>query len=144
MELSTLSVVIILVAVVYLLKRHLYSYWDRRGVTSLPATFPFGNFGPTFLQKMSVGELIQEMYRSTTEPFIGIYSALRPTLLVRDTELIRHILIKDFQHFHDRGVHSDEKRDPLSAHLFALNGDQWKNLRVVRFLVYDLYITDLI
>lgn len=28
------------------------------------------------------------------------------------------------------GVHFDEKNDPLSAHLFAINDNKWKNLRV--------------
>lgn len=77
-----------------------------------------------------MSELTEHFYRNTTERVIGIYSFLRPVLILRDPEVIRNVLVKDFQHFHDRGVHSDEKRDPLSAHLFALNGEQWKNLRM--------------
>lgn len=96
----------------------------------MPATSPLGNFGPTILQKLQMGELVFEHYRSTTEPYIELFASIRPVLLVRDPEPICHILIKDFQHFVDRGVYCDEKNDPVSAHLFSLNGEKWKNQRV--------------
>lgn len=124
------SVLVLVASVIYFYLRYRYSYWTRRGVISIPATFPFGNFRKTFLQQISIGELAEEFYRSTKEPFIGVYGALRPTLVLRDPEIIRNVLVKDFQHFVDRGLYSDEKRDPLSAHLFNLNGDEWKNLRI--------------
>lgn len=54
---------------------------------------------------------------------------LHPTHLVRDPTLVQTILIKDFAHFYDRGVYVDEENDPISANLFALEGDEWKNLR---------------
>lgn len=72
---------------------------------------------------------IKELYDQTDEPVIGVYSLFQPQLFIRDPTLIRSILIKDFQHFTDRGVYVDEKNDPISAHLFALDGERWKNLR---------------
>ncbi|XP_055691179.1 probable cytochrome P450 6d4 [Lutzomyia longipalpis] len=60
---------------------------------------------------------------------VGIYAMTRPVLFIRDPELCRRILIKDFQYFHDRGIYSNAEADPLSAHLVALNGESWKNLR---------------
>lgn len=38
-------------------------------------------------------------------------------------------MIKDFNHFVDRGIFHNEKDDPLSAHLFAIEGDKWRTLR---------------
>lgn len=90
---------------VYLYVKYLYSYWKRLGVKYEEPTFPFGNFGPTILQKKSSGELVADIYNRSNEPFIGIFGATRPLLIVRDPKIIRSIFIKDFQHFVDRGVY---------------------------------------
>ncbi|XP_048504926.1 cytochrome P450 6a2-like isoform X2 [Athalia rosae] len=59
-----------------------------------------------------------------------MYSFNKPILVIRDPELVRFILAKNFTHFHDRGVYCNEEFDPLSAHLFSLSGSKWKKLRV--------------
>lgn len=80
-----------------------YTYWKRKGFKSYPSpNFLFGHFGPTFKQKESIGELTTRMYKSTSEPFLGIYGILSPILLVCDLQAVRNILMKDFQHFTDR------------------------------------------
>ncbi|XP_069673194.1 probable cytochrome P450 6a14 [Periplaneta americana] len=61
--------------------------------------------------------------------FAGIYQFHVPILLILDPELIKNVLVKDFEHFHDRGFPFDEKIEPLAANLFQLNGAKWKNLR---------------
>lgn len=103
-------ILIIFISALYGYVRFVYTYWQRRGVKHLPPTFPFGNFSDSFLQKISIGELVEKMYYQTNEPFIGIYGAIRPTLLIRDLHLIRRVLIKDFQHFVDRGMLKKKKK----------------------------------
>lgn len=109
---------------------HVFNYWKRLGVKYVPPSFPFGNFGKTFTKKTSIGELLQEFYRTVNEPFFGLYSMFNPTLVVCDPQLIRSILVKDFQHFADRGFYMDEERDPLTGNLFSLGGEKWKQWRV--------------
>lgn len=50
-------------------------------------------------------------------------------LLICDPKLIRSILITDFQYFTDRDMYLNEKNEPLSAHLGALRGEQWREMR---------------
>lgn len=109
---------------------HVFTYWKRRGVKYVSPSFPFGNFGKTFTKKISIGELLQEFYRSVNEPFFGLYSMFNPTLVVCDPQLIRSVLVKDFQHFSDRGFYMDEERDPLTGNMFSLGGEKWKQWRV--------------
>ncbi|XP_026681203.1 probable cytochrome P450 6a13 isoform X1 [Diaphorina citri] len=63
-------------------------------------------------------------------PYGGLYHLMTPKLMVTDPELYKYILIKDFDHFVDRGIgESDAKRDPIEGHLFGSKGEYWKRLR---------------
>ncbi|XP_059608247.1 probable cytochrome P450 6d4 [Phlebotomus argentipes] len=108
--------------------RRSYSYWERRNVKGLKPSFPLGNFGP-MMTKQSLGDFCDSVYKSVDAPMVGIYAITRPVLLIRDPELCRRILIKDFQFFHDRGIYHNAEADPLSAHLVSLDGVNWRNLR---------------
>lgn len=69
------------------------------------------------------------MYNSSSEPFVGVYSLLTPVLVLRDPELIRTILIKDFSSFPYRGWYVNEDVDPMAHNMLVQNGDAWKNSR---------------
>lgn len=47
--------------------------------------------------------------------------------LLLDLGLIKHVLVKDFNNFNDRGLYYNEKDDSLGAHLFTLGGNHGKN-----------------
>lgn len=122
-------IIISLVTALYVYQKWLYSYWQRRDVDIIPAVFPFGSFQQSFMQKISMAELMQQFYYKSSKPFIGAYSGLRPLVFFRDPDLIRMVFTKDFQHFRDHGFYVDEENDPLSAHLLSLTGEKWSNLR---------------
>lgn len=121
-------VAILAVAVVYLIRRQ-YCHWENVGIPNFPAKFPFGNLQSVVNRQRSFGTAIYDLYKQTSEPFIGVYLFFRPAILVRDSEMVKNILTRDFQHFHDRGVYVDKKNDPISGNLFALPGEDWKSLR---------------
>lgn len=110
------AILIGILTILYLFLRRTYSYWERKGFKTLPNyNYIFGHFKEILAQKEFVGDFITRLYNSSSEPFIGLYSILRPILLVRDPDLIRSILVKDFAHFTDRDVHCNEEYDPLSG-----------------------------
>lgn len=43
--------------------------------------------------------------------------------------LVKRVLVTDFDHFNDRGVHFNEESDPIGANLFGMPFKQWKELR---------------
>lgn len=122
-------IAIIITSTYFYVKFFTYTYWTRRGVIQVTPTFPVGNFGSALLLKTHIGLHLQDVYNKSTTPITGIYQGLRPTLLVNDPEIIRLMFIKDFAHFQDRGFYSNEDRDPLTGHLFLMNGEKWRNLR---------------
>ncbi|KAK5641167.1 hypothetical protein RI129_009714 [Pyrocoelia pectoralis] len=126
---------VILLAFVVLMTTYvqrLYSHWEKKGVPYTPPHFPFGNAEPPFKRKYFFGELIKKFYQSFKErgaKHAGIYIFTSPNYLPIDREIIKNIMLKDFNHFVDRGFYHNEKHDPLSAHLFAIGGKKWRNLR---------------
>jgi cytochrome P450 family 6 len=121
-------VVLLLISLFWLVKRQ-YSHWEHVGIPNMKPKIPFGNLQAIAKKERSFGTAIYDIYKQTTEPFLGIYLFFRPAILVRDAELVKNILTRDFQHFHDRGVYCEPKSDPMSANLFSLPGEPWKSLR---------------
>lgn len=113
----------------YYIKRT-YNYWNDRGVVSIKAQFPYGNLkilGKTHHMATLLKKYYDELKNKS--PFVGLYFFLSPIALITDLDLIKSILVKDFQNFQNRGLYFNEKDDPLSAHLVSLEGTKWKNLR---------------
>lgn len=55
--------------------------------------------------------------------FVGRYELLKPTLIIRDIDLVKKITIKDFEYFLDHRGFADKKVEPLFArNLFSLKG----------------------
>lgn len=123
------SLIVLIFTLTYFYVKWLYQYWQRRGVPSISPVFPVGNLGPVFRQKYSFGQHLTNLYNSSTEPLLGIYSGFVPTIMLRDPKLVQQVLIKDFNYFYDRGIFVDEINNPLTGHLFSLEGEKWKNLR---------------
>ena len=119
----------VLILLIYIYLKHVYSYWDRNEFPNLIPIIPFGNLIDVAKKKRSFGLAIYDLYNSTKEPFIGVYLFFRPAILVRDAHLAKKMMTSEFNSFHDRGVYCNEKVDPMSTNLFALSGEKWKNLR---------------
>ncbi|EAT32835.1 AAEL014924-PA, partial [Aedes aegypti] len=122
-------VILLITLSLYLYQKWIYTYWKRRGVPQLNPSFPFGDVADTFKQRKSYANRLAELHHqsaSDSHRFVGIYTLFQPILLVTDVELVRRMLTVDFEHFTDRGAHVNEKRDPLSGHLFSLAGAKWR------------------
>ncbi|XP_025411625.1 probable cytochrome P450 6a14 [Sipha flava] len=107
-----------------------YKYWKKKSVISATPVPFFGNIKDHVMLKMTQGECLKNIYNDfPNEKFVGIYQLQKPTLLLRDPEIIRQFLVKSFTHFTDRGFLYDGHREPLTKHLVNLEGDTWKMLR---------------
>lgn len=122
------SVLVALFLYYYFTKR--FNYWKIRKVPCLQPLPFFGNFKELFFFKKNVGEILREIYDKTTGSYVGIFVLNDPCLVIRDPELVKVILVKDFQNFTDRLVGGSEKADKISAHLlFTMKYIEWKNVR---------------
>lgn len=117
--------------VAYLLVRRSFSYWQRMGVQHLPFRIPFGHVEDlgNFRQMNGVLRPSYDQLKSCGAPFVGLYFFHRPMVLALQPDFIKHVLIKDFEYFHDRGLYHNPVGDPLSAHLFSMGGEPWRRMR---------------
>ncbi|XP_058820808.1 cytochrome P450 6A1-like [Topomyia yanbarensis] len=123
-----LALLAVTLAVFWVRKR--YSYWKDRGVAYVKPMFPAGNL-KGFGNKEHISTVMERCYKQLkgTGPFGGIFFFTNPVAIALDLDFIKTVLVKDFQYFHDRSVYYNEKDDPLSAHLFSMEGTKWRNLR---------------
>jgi cytochrome P450 family 6 len=105
-----------------------FSFWEKLGVP-YAKPLPFvGNLKECVSLKVTIGEHLKNLYNEHSDkPYVGIFSFDKPSLLVRDPELVKNILVKDTKFFADRIISSDEKLDPLFVkNLFVLKGERWR------------------
>lgn len=124
-------VTVIILAAIYIYIKSSYTYWTKLGVPISNPIVPFGDFFEQVIKNTSFQSQLTKLYETFDGyRFVGLYGLGKRILLIRDIDLIRNILVKDFSHFHDRGVNVSEKGNPLDQHLFVLAGAKWRNLRV--------------
>lgn len=118
---------IITLCLLYWWVRKRYEYWAKNGIPHIRPKFPFGTNNFNVHPGLRNAQVYREMKGSG--PFCGLFNFFSPIILALDIDFIKAILVKDFQHFSDRGTFYNIKDDPLSATLFNIEGHHWKNLR---------------
>ncbi|XP_060651820.1 probable cytochrome P450 6a23 [Drosophila nasuta] len=114
----------------YIWMKWRFSYLKRRGIAHEPPLPIVGNmWGWRVTQHTS--QIMQRLYLKYKHlgPYVGAYFLMTPIYIITDMELLKRILIKDFTNFDSRGLFYNEQDDPLSAHLFAVDGPKWHSLR---------------
>lgn len=116
--------------IVFLWIRKKYSYFTEKNIPFVKPSFPFGNLKGlgTTTNFAYISKNIYDKFIGTSG-LCGLYFFIQPVFLVIDPEIIKNILVRDFNNFSDRGIYHNEEDDPISGHLFLIEGAKWKNLR---------------
>ncbi|XP_036139925.1 probable cytochrome P450 6a14 [Monomorium pharaonis] len=124
------GIVTVIIALYYYLTST-FDFWKSRGIQG-PQPIPgFGNLKDVLLAKIHLGDYVTKIYNEyKNEALIGIFSRKTPILIVKDLDLIKDVLIKDFTSFPDRGFPVTEKVEPLTQNLFNLEPKRWRPLRM--------------
>ena len=132
MSIFLILLITVVSLIVYLLNciRNHYKYWQNLDIGCDEPSWIFGSFKGAVTER-TFFEIFQNYYYKykNVGPFAGFYWFYRTAVFVTDVSLIKQILIKDFNKFSDRGMFVNEKDDPLSGHLFNLEGKKWRELR---------------
>lgn len=130
-----LAILVGFVGASYLWMRQRFSYFRSKGITEEPGWFPIGGKGSW---KMLSGQIAftnttDHIYKEyPNEKVVGTYGPFGSQMLVvRDLELAKHIMIKDFDHFVDRRqIDISRKANKYFMDMLTMmEGDRWKTMR---------------
>lgn len=120
----------IVTILIYFYLKKCYRYWKVKNVPYVkPKSLLFGSNLDLILHRISFQEYHATLYKELApHRYGGYFNFQRPFLLIRDPDLVKHILSIDFQTFSVRHNDADDT-EPLRLHLFNLYGDKWRVLR---------------
>jgi len=119
-----------LMIIAYLYMTRKFNYWKKRGILEITPTPFFGNFKECLFLEKAPAYFLKEIYEETKKlPYVGFYVLDKPFLLIRDRELVKNILVKDFGYFSDRYITADPNDRIGYANLFFMRNPTWKTLR---------------
>lgn len=106
-------------------------YFKERGITYDKPKFLWGNCGDLFKRKLNLFDFTRKLYgQHPDERVVGVFALRKPTLLIRDPELIKQLVVKEFDNFMGHGAVVDQEMDNLMGHtLISLNGQKWRDMR---------------
>lgn len=103
--LSILSYAIILIATgIYFFFKRQFRYFEKQGIPHLPPSIPLGNM-QNVGRSVHMYERIQELFDKLKKKgsVVGFYNLTDPVYVITDIELIKHVTVKDFNTFINRG-----------------------------------------
>ncbi|CAL1688884.1 unnamed protein product [Lasius platythorax] len=126
------TALIIFLSLFYVYAKYKLSYWSRHGVKTPPTNLLFGNFKDCLTLKKPPGEVMREIYNSADpdDPYIGFYIFHKPMLLLRDHDLIKQVMITDFEIFPNRRFGSRNQKDSIGLDsILSIKQPRWRYLR---------------
>ncbi|XP_047493086.1 cytochrome P450 9e2-like [Penaeus chinensis] len=110
-----------------------HRYWANKGVPTPPVVPFIGHAHKLFLADKRCNFEKEIYFNCSGSKLSGVYSFHEPVLLVGDPELMRHIFVKDFDHFMDRRtLNMPSEKDKVMANMLSLKtGEEWKKLRAI-------------
>jgi cytochrome P450 family 6 len=116
----------------YLYLTRNFNFWKKLGVPYIKPLPLLGNLKECVLLKVTIGKHFKNLYDEHSDKrYVGIFSFDQPSLLVRDPNLVKYILVKDSKFFADHIMSVDVKLDPVFGNsLFVSKGQRWRQLRV--------------
>lgn len=117
-----------LIALLYLYFTRNFNFWKNKNVPG-PKPVPFfGNIMESVIRRKHLILVYKDIYEKyPDEKLVGMYRMTTPCLMLKDLDIIKDVLVKDFDMFVDRGVEFSE--EGLGANIFHADGDRWRVLR---------------
>ncbi|XP_051166262.1 cytochrome P450 9e2-like [Leptopilina boulardi] len=107
------------------------NFWSKKNIPRTSLFLTVKTFYQVFGQRKSLPEIHQINYNAFSNArYFGTLNFFTPTITIRDPEIIKDVLVKNFDHFTDHQSFVDEKTDPVfGKNLISLKGERWREIR---------------
>ena len=106
MALLSISIYVILFILtgIYLFFKRQFSFFERHNIPHLKPSIPFGNMKDV-TRTVHMMDRLQEIFDTLKKrgKVVGFYNLTDPVYVITDIEIIKHVAIKDFNNFMNRG-----------------------------------------
>lgn len=127
-----LTLVVGLLSYLFYVAHQRQNFWKDRNIPHIKSSI-WGHLLKTTALKENAAITFNNLYNhdeAQGHKFVGINVFHKPAILVRDPELVKRVLVKDFNYFTSRHTGTDPENDPLAANnLFQISNPMWKILR---------------
>ncbi|XP_012540006.1 cytochrome P450 9e2-like [Monomorium pharaonis] len=124
-----LSIVIGVFSIFYFFRK--FNFFQRNGLIHVPPIPIFGSMTSFIFGRTSFVDLCQKIYIFNPDAkYYGFYAATSPIFLIRDPDLIKSMLVKNFEAFPNRKGFSENDL-LLAKNLSSLRGEKWRNVRTI-------------
>ncbi|KAL0107513.1 hypothetical protein PUN28_014675 [Cardiocondyla obscurior] len=130
---STFALLVISLVVIGVLKLlsvlyNTLTYWKNKGLPRDPSILLSWK---VFLGYKSFVDFSDYLYYTIPKAkYMGTIDFTQPAIVLRDVDLMREIMVKNFDYFPDHRSFVDESVEPLfGKNIFSLRGDRWREMR---------------
>lgn len=123
-----LLVLLSFVGVCYVFTKQKYRYWKIRDVPHPKPTLIFGNVLNMITLQRTLSHFLNNIYTSYVNcTYVGFYNFLTPAMVLRDPDIIKDFLVKNFENFAGTII---RPADPIaSINPFFCEETKWKRYR---------------
>lgn len=132
---STL-LICVLITLIFILYVHYVlrklNYWNLRGVPNNKPVTPLGDLINCFVRGKNMFDVFCEFYnkfKRSGHRYAGFYFTTGPILIIIDKDLIKRVLVNDYDHFNSHGMYGNKEKLYLSGNVMCAESDKWKLLR---------------
>lgn len=103
----------VLIVCSYLWHRKMELFFIQNNVPFVPSSFFGGSLRDVLLNRASMAQIMLMLYKEATKrdvPCIGARFLNKNCLIIRDPELIKKVLVQDFNHFSNRSASGEAHR----------------------------------
>jgi len=85
---------------------------------------------PIIFRRMSFVDFTRKIYNLNRDAkYIGFYATTKPVLMLRDPEVIKDVVVKNFDTFINNSVFLDANDYVLLQNLFSLQNTKWRHVK---------------